>query len=316
MIVLGYRETPGGSKKDRLYFIETCEKRGFPVIYYKLDPGFFLYDLVYYNFLLLFTIKEDSILVFDRRDLLFLVLTKFFKRNFILFRSGTNAELKLKFHKLFLWIPNNIIAVSKNAMHEFRNFGFSCDVYFPAFCYESIGEFDLNKDDNYLVYAGKISKNKGVLELAQFCENNNLNLKIAGFRDRNDLSYYDSFLLMVNSSTNITFLGTLDEFEVVNLIKRSSGYISNSVIEGFPIVFLYCLQHGLPILTKRYLNFPDELSLQGIRVFDDISELSGLQISNLIDKTTSLDLIEHYKKFFSNDYKFLKIEELCRKYYL
>ena len=241
---------------------------------------------------------------------------KFVRGNYILFRSGTNAELKLKLHKLFLWVPDNIIAVSKNARDDFFNNGFPCEVYYPAFCYESSIRDREVSEEKFLFYAGKISENKGVIELVKFCATNNLSLKLAGFPDKNDIGYFNKFLEIVDTSIYISYLGTLSELEVVNFIRKSCGYISNSKIEGFPIVFLYCLQFGIPIYTRRFYGFPEDLEMDFIKVFEDIFELSGVDFCSLNNESNSTIIQDYYNVKYSNDYKFNLFLTLCQKYYL
>jgi len=280
------------------------------VIIYSLKRRVFFLDVIVYNILLIFKLDSRPILVFERRDLLFLMLIKLFRKNVIIFRSGSTAELSLKYNKLFLNIPNTIIAVSQIHKREFIKRGYSCESAFPAFCKEPTNceelslQLDNTGETKYLFFAGKVCNNKGVLELIEFCIKMKLFLKIAGFMDVNDKNYYNCVLELSSSSEYISFLGHLSEEEVIEEIKCSTAYFSNSSREGFPLTFLYALQNGIP----------GELKLPFVLLFDDIFELETIDLFEWAGSQNKLEIKESYCSNFSNKIKLQKLQKICQKF--
>lgn len=320
MYTISYIVSPGGSKKDMYFFSQAAPRAGINVIIYSLKPRLFILDVIFYNFFLVLKLKSEPIIVFERRDLLFLILFKLLRKNIIIFRSGTTSELSLKCSNFFLFIPNIIIAVSQKHKREFQMSGFNCETAFPAFCKEPSYFEELTEhlsetgNSKYLFFAGKLCANKGVCELIEFCIRMKLHLKIAGFKDVNENNYYNEVVRLSGSSDYICFLGELSEENVIEEIKCSSAYISNSSREGFPLTFLYALQNGVPIITKQYLLFPDELKLPFVFLFDDLSELAKTDLFEWANGQDKQLIKESYSSNFSNIIKLRKIQDICQKF--
>lgn len=107
-----------------------------------------------------------------------------------------------------------------------------------------------------IIYAGKISKKKGVLSLVRALnaisdktiENTTINLKLAGGNG----SHFD-FIEIQNeikkSPHNITFLGELSQKNLAYEFNKSDLFILPSFYEGLPLVVIEALACGLPIIT-------------------------------------------------------------------
>mgnify|MGYP001261243322 FL=1 len=142
----------------------------------------------------------------------------YFHRKF--FDLLKNANIKIyvltNFHKIFL--------INKGIDHKkitvFHN-------YLPETKVNSI----LN-DEDFILYAGRISKEKGIIELLEsFNKSNveNLNLKIIGSGPLLD------YVKKIYSSNKIKFYGALDNKEVLNYINDAKAVITaTKMYEGQP----------------------------------------------------------------------------------
>ena len=139
---------------------------------------------------------------------------KYFK---LLNKKNLNLLVLTEFHKNFLYK----LGISKNKINVFPNF------------LELKTRHSTKNKFNYFLYAGRISKEKGVKELIDSflsIENkNNYKLKIVGEgpeKNRLELEY---------KSRNVEFLGPLENEKVLELISNSNGVVTaTKLFEGQP----------------------------------------------------------------------------------
>ena len=158
----------------------------------------------------------------------------FGKKIYKLIQSGEiNLLVMTNFHKKFLiehGVNSEIINLFSNPIN-----------------YKTTNEY--NQNSNYLVYAGRVSQDKGVEELIKAWINadmSNLSLKIIG--DGPVLNE----LKQKYSIPNIKFLGLLSHKETLDLIKNSRGVVTaTKMYEGQPRLLCEASINGIPSL------FPD-----------------------------------------------------------
>lgn len=119
---------------------------------------------------------------------------------------------------------------------------------FPNFI--KIQNENINKiREKVLVYAGRISKEKGLEELINcFIDSKlkNFELKIIG---EGPLL---SKLVNKYNQHNINFLGSLENYEVLNIIKRSTAVVTaTKLLEGQPTILCEASSFGIPSIYPR-----------------------------------------------------------------
>ena len=132
-------------------------------------------------------------------------------------------------------------------------------------------------EDSYLVYAGRISSEKGVQELINsFTKSklSNFKLKIIG---EGPLS------LNLNSFTNIEFLGRLENDKVLKLVGLSSAVVSaTKLFEGQPNLLCEASSLGVPSI------FPKSGGIEEFFPKDYILSFDQYNYDDLIDKLNFL----------------------------
>lgn len=106
------------------------------------------------------------------------------------------------------------------------------------------------------ISVGRIDPNKGMLEVARFCVDNNHPVVLIGDSGMGSLKmndsqreYYDNFVNICNENSNIiTWYKYLDNSEVRKKMSESDVYISFSNKESFSLVTAESLSVGTPIL--------------------------------------------------------------------
>tara|TARA_B100000902_G_scaffold185571_1_gene177982 strand:- start:11115 stop:12263 length:1149 start_codon:yes stop_codon:yes gene_type:complete len=146
-----------------------------------------------------------------------------------------------------------------------------------------------NKD--YFIYAGRISKEKGIEQMIESFLSSNLNrnsLKIVG-----DGPLYKNLLKKYNLP-NIEFLGTLSNEKTLSLIANSSGVISGTrLYEGQPTLLCEASMLGVPVVfpdtggIKEFLPSEYDFLYKQFDYESLVNKLNSLTNKKLVNKNTS-----------------------------
>jgi len=144
---------------------------------------------------------------------------------------------------------------------------------------------------------GRYATNKGIPELAEFCNKNNIPLTTFGDNDQN-VEFKDNYNMAKKfENEDITILPKQKEFEP--FLENNNIFISNSYHEGFLMPAVESMAHSLPLLIRRG-TAPDDF-------FVDKKHLPGLQFDNLTEIPSLIEKIMNNYAFYSNNsYKLSK----------
>ena len=153
--------------------------------------------------------------------------------------------------------------------------------------------------ENYFVYAGRISKEKGVLELIESflaADLKDMQLKIIG--DGPALNTLKNKF----KHKNVLFLGKLSNFETIEEINNSVGVVTTTkLLEGQPTLLCEASSLGIPSIFPNTggINefFPPDYSLQ----FEQFNYSDLIQKLNLLDDIQLVtDIGQQNKKYLFN----------------
>ena len=119
------------------------------------------------------------------------------------------------------------------------------------------------KEDNLLLFVGRISAGKGLhilMESLQYLKEN-VRLVIIGPQDW-DINYYQSILKIIEKENRkgkheIRYLGALEPVELVEWYQKATLFILPSFIEGFPVTILEALACETPVIATLVGGIPE-----------------------------------------------------------
>jgi len=172
-----------------------------------------------------------------------------------------------------------------------------------------------NSHDNYLVFLGRMSPEKGILEAIQTSKKLKMKLVIAGAIHAWDRAYFESKVKRYIDNKNIIFLGEVNDQQKNKLLGRAKALLALiQWDEPFGLTFIESMACGTPVIT---LNRGSTKEI----VIDKKTGLILDSIDNLFDRFTELDRINrldcriHVKDYFSSDMMVDNYEKLFLDYF-
>lgn len=181
--------------------------------------------------------------------------------------------------------PNvKIIVLTSFHKNYLKNLGFTGNNIYVlpnSFSSEIINK--KNNENNYLVYAGRISKEKGVEELVEAFINSkasNLNLVFIG-----DGPLKQNLENRYSSHANIKFLGQKSNFETREIIANSKAVVTaTKLFEGQPTLLCEASFMGIPSIFPNFGGihefFPENTDLS-FKQFDYLDLQEKIKLLNI-----------------------------------
>lgn len=137
-------------------------------------------------------------------------------------------------------------------------------------------------DKTELIYAGKLSKAKGLIELInayKTLDSNAFKLKIVGGGQGEE---FDQIISLINNTEGVDYLGKLTQRELGDRFRESDIFVLPSFYEGLPLVLIESLACGLKVLCTDIPGVKDWLGSgilsSGIVRFIDLPKMKSIDV--------------------------------------
>lgn len=215
---------------------------------------------------------------------------------------------------------NVIITPSLFYKKIFEKFGINCNrvIHIPNFIDFNKHEIEFSEDrENYYLYYGRLSKEKGIMTLIKAVENLNVQLKIAGTGPlEEDVRQY----VADKKISNIMFLGFKTGKDLSNIVGNAKAIILPSEwYENGPYSAIEALQLGRPIIGADIGGIPELIDNNGYlfksRNIDSLKD-AILKLEKLdneqygVFKENSLNLFE---RNYTNEKHYRLLKEAYRR---
>lgn len=174
-------------------------------------------------------------------------------------------------------------------------------LHYAATVYNGINleKFAFNpKPKNYLIFLGRINKDKGIEEAIAIAKETHQKLVIVAKVDPPDRIYYRNVIKPLINGKDIVYLGELEEKEKIEVLRGAKALLSPiQWDEPFGLVNIEALACGVPVLTINRGSMPE--IFKNIKVgylCKDIKELTSK--IKYIDKISRKLCRAHAEEFF------------------
>ncbi len=157
-----------------------------------------------------------------------LTLHGIFSEQIDMLHGKTTGNFTKKYENSALQWADAITVVSKEAQEYYKKFGFETYHIPNAIDIDSLPTSEKKMFDKQIIYVGRLSKEKGILELLSIMKelSNDINLLIVGNGPEEEK------IELASKQDNIHYLGYLQPEQTIPLIRGSEILIQPSLIEG------------------------------------------------------------------------------------
>lgn len=178
-----------------------------------------------------------------------------------------------------------------------------------------VGDFqhkENGKEREFLLFVGRICKDKGTAEAIDIAQRLNLPIKIAGKVDKNDEDYYQQEVKPRLKYSGADFIGEVDHDEKVDLYRHAIAVVYPITFnEPFGLVMAEALASGTPVMAfdmgsvREVLSDP-ETSIIGKSVdqlvnrFPEVKSIDRSACVKRVQKLFSVEtMVDGYEKTYS-----------------
>jgi len=200
---------------------------------------------------------------------------------------------------------------------RFQEKKYNCQCIFIPNTIDYIPDTINKLDNNNLVSVGRLSREKGFLDLIEVFkkahdENPKLHLDIVG--DGAQRGKIEDKIEEYKLSKSITMHGFLDSEGVHDVLSNSSLYVMTSYTESFGIVLIEAMSHGLPCIAFDSAEGAcDLIKDKSLLIKDRNMDDMALKINEVLSSEDKMHEIGDKNRKFSLNYDTEKVMKLWKK---
>lgn len=176
-----------------------------------------------------------------------------------------------------------------------------------------IGQFPAeDKKEDYLLFLGRIMREKGILEAIEVAKKTRIPLVIAAKVDRADEEFYNGEIKQLIDGASIRYVGEVDFSAKVDYLKKARCLLFPiSWEEPFGLVMIEALACGTPVIAFRRGSVP-EIIQHGVngyivdtvddmaKAVHDASKISSRACRESVEARFTIDrLVDEYESLFN-----------------
>jgi len=177
-----------------------------------------------------------------------LTLHGIFSEQINMLHGKTTGKFSKKYENRALEWADAITVVSKDAQEHYKKLGFNTHHIPNAIDIDSLPESSKKLFEKQIIYVGRLSKEKGILELLQIAKDlpSDINLVILGNGPNED-----EVKLASKQQENLHYLGYLPPEKTIPLLRGSDLLIQPSLIEGISSTILEAMACKTAIIATN-----------------------------------------------------------------
>lgn len=274
-------------------------------------------------------LKRYDIVHFHELEFSFPLFSRLVRKPKIFHLHGFNVDFLRRYHltrTILKHVSDYYISIHRKMQRDLIDLGIAKGrvIYLPNAVDVELFHPEGEKEDNLLLYLGRITPMKGLHVLLQSLSylEEPIRLLIAGPADWSH-TYYQKMLreIEIQNSTGkheIKYLGVVSQGDLLKLYRKASIYILPSFGEAFPVTILEALASGTPVITTPVGGIPEIItpSENGILVPRNNPTKLAEAIRNLLANSKARrDLGKAGRDFTVNNFSVTAVaERLCRIY--
>jgi len=213
-------------------------------------------------------LKHYDIIHFHEVDFSFPLFSCLVRKPKIIHCHGVDTQFLRRYYlskMLLKHLANLYISISRQMTEDLLKLGINRNkiVYLPNGVDTNLFAPQGQKEDNLLLFVGRLDANKGLHVLVKSLRHLEKSVRLAIIGPASwDRKYYLDVLESIKKENQrgkhrITYLGALDQPEVAKWCQKASILILPSFSEGFPVVILEALSCETPVIATPVGGIPE-----------------------------------------------------------
>jgi glycosyltransferase involved in cell wall biosynthesis len=271
--------------------------------------------------------KHYDIIHFHEAELSFPLFSFLIKKPKILHLHGIHVDFIKRYdiyRIVFKRVANYYIAITKEMKDDLIKLGIGKTRIFHlpnAIDTELFHPDNDKKEDNLLLYLGRITPVKGLHILLDALRHLQRPVRLVVIGPVNDLKYYENITKLIEKENKkgknqVEYAGILPLKEAIRFYQKATAFILPSYWEAFPMTLLEALACGTPVIATPVGGIPEIIKNHETGILvppGDSIHLAGAINFLLENEDVRLKMAREGRKLVKEQYS---LEIACKKLYL